>query len=69
MSIKICAKTGKNIDTVDHFRQRIEASGFTSIHEKRYKIPLGEWAKDPVFKEAGKFHKAQTLAGMEGYAM
>ena len=69
ISIKICAKTPKNIDTLDQFRQGIETAGFTYIHERRWKILLCQWAKNPVFKEAGNFHKAQLLAVMEGYAM
>ena len=60
---------GKPIDTVHHIRSRIEAAGFTNVHEKRYKIPLGDWVRDPVLKEAGRFQKTQVLEGMEGYSM
>ena len=34
-----------------------------------YKVPLGDWAKNPILKEAGKLNKAQIMAGMEGYAL
>lgn len=30
---------------------------------------MGEWAKNPVLKEAGKFCKAQVMGGIEGYTM
>lgn len=69
VAARICAKSGKNIDTIDHFKGRIVAAGFTNLHEKVYKVPLGNWAKNAVLKEAGKFHKAQLLGGMEGYTM
>lgn len=54
---------------MDTFRARIEKAGFTNIHEKEYKVPVGEWAKRPVLKEAGKSCKAQILDGIEGYRM
>lgn len=50
-------------------RSRIEAAGFTNVHERTYKVPIGEWAKNPLLKEAGRFNKMQMKQGMEGYAM
>lgn len=47
-------------------RGRIEDAGFINVHEKTWKVPVGEWAKHPLMKEAGKFNKMQTLMGMEG---
>lgn len=67
--INCCAKTGKHIDTEATFKSRIEAAGFTNVHEKMYKVPIGEWAKTPLLKDAGRFHQAQLLEGAEGYFM
>lgn len=50
-------------------RSGIEAAGFINVHEKNQKAPMGEWAKSPVMKEAGKFNKLQMLSGMEGYSL
>lgn len=69
MFFPLCEKAGKPIDTFHHLRPRIEAAGFANVHEKLYKVPIGDWVKDPVLKEAGRFCKAQVLEGMEGYAM
>lgn len=69
MFVRCCAKSGKNIDTVETFKPRIEAAGFTNVHEKTYKVPIGEWTKSPLLKEAGRLVKAQLLAGLEGYAL
>lgn len=66
MFVRCCAKTGRHLDTTDTFKSRIEAAGFVNVHEKNYKVPIGEWAKDPVLKEAGKFQKLQLLRGLEG---
>lgn len=64
----LCAKSGKRIDTEETFGDRIEAAGFTNIHEKLYKVPVGDWVKSPLLKEAGRFHKAQLMEGWEGYS-
>lgn len=63
------AKTGKKLNTIETFKGRIEAGGFTNIHDKLYKLPVGDWARDPILKEAGKFNKQHFEEGLEGYAM
>lgn len=55
MFVKAAAKMGKNIDTMHHFKNRMEANGFLNVNEKTYKLPLGEWTKGPVLREAGEF--------------
>lgn len=65
----ICEKMGKPMDTIDQFKSRIEKAGFINVHEKIYKVPMGDWVKNPVLKEAGRFCKTQFLEGMEGYVM
>lgn len=62
-------RMGKNINTVDTFKASIEAAGFTDVHEKAYKNPIGEWARNPILKESGKYHKQQMMQGLEGYVM
>ena len=63
------AKPGRHANTADTMRARIEAAGFTNIQENNFKVPLGDWAKNPVLKEAGKFNMNHFREGMEGYAM
>lgn len=55
MFVKAAAKMGKNIDTMHHFKKRMEANGFVNVREKTYKPPLDEWTKGPVLREAGEF--------------
>ena len=69
MFIKFCAKSGRDLDTIDRFKARIENAGFINVHVKEYKVPVGDWAKNPHLKEAGRLLKQQLLAGLEGYAM
>ena len=66
---RLIAGMGKTIDTISEFESRISAAGFTNVHEKVYKVPVGDWVKDPVLKEAGKFHKMIVEGGMKGYAV
>ena len=63
------AKMDRPVDTIDTFKERIEAAGFINAQERLYKVPVGDWAKDPVLKEAGKFCMQQLLHGMEGYTL
>lgn len=63
------AKTGRKLDTEATFPARIKAAGFVNFHEKIYKVPLGDWAKSSILKEAGLFHKAQILEGLEGVSV
>lgn len=66
MLYPVFAQMGKEMDTIDHFKSRIEAAGFINVHEKYYKAPLGDWPKNPVMKEAGSFGKTPILEGLEG---
>ena len=67
--MRCAAKSGRKLDTEEHFQSRVEAAGFSNVHEKLYKVPIGEWTKDPLLKEAGRVHRAQMLQGLEGYAL
>ena len=66
---RACKKMGKNINTINTFKAAIEAAGFKNIHEKVYKVPVGELAKSPLMKEVGRYHKQQIMEGLEGYIM
>lgn len=69
MFLRIGENIGRPLDTVDTMKAGIEAAGFVNVKEKMYKVPMGEWAKNEMLKEAGRFSKISGLAGMEGYAM
>jgi hypothetical protein len=57
------------LDTVRTMRQGLEKAGFVDIHEKRYRCPIGPWARDATLKEAGRLHYHHWATGMEGWAM
>lgn len=62
-------RLGKNVNPVDLFKAGIEAAGFTNVHEKVCKVPIGDWAKDPLMKEVGTYHENQITEGLESYIM
>ena len=66
MFLRCAEQTGKKLDTEETMKGRIEAAGFVNVHERIYKVPVGDWAKNPMLKEAGRFQKMQFLDGMEG---
>jgi hypothetical protein len=49
----------------DAFRK----AGFVDVHEKEYKWPIGPWARDQKYKEAGTVNFQHWMSGMEGWAM
>ena len=64
--LRCAEQTGKKLDTEETMKGRIEAAGFVNVHERMYKVPVDDWAKNPILKEAGRFQKMQFLVGMEG---
>lgn len=67
--IDACAQGGRPLDIVETMKSTIEARGFTNVHEKIYKVPMGAWTKNRILKDAGRINKEHFLAGMEGYSM
>ncbi|KAJ5263463.1 hypothetical protein N7478_011068 [Penicillium angulare] len=69
MFINCSEKAGSSLRTHETMRKAIEEAGFVDVHEKKYKIPLGPWAKDTIYKEAGHLQYAHWNAALEGWAM
>lgn len=67
--IRCSERAGRSLRTHETMRGAIEQAGFVDIHEKKYKIPLGPWAKDKLLKEAGHLQYAHWNAALEGWAM
>ena len=65
----IAKASGNPTNVFDEMRGRIEKAGFINVQEKTMKLPLGDWPKHPVYKDAGTCNKIHFLAGMEGWVM
>jgi hypothetical protein len=47
----------------------VKDAGFQNVVHKRYKIPIGPWAKDPTLKEIGLWNYMQVNGGLEGLTL
>lgn len=62
-------RAGRDLDAIDTMQERIRKAGFTDVQEKSYKWPIGPWARDQKYKEAGIVNYQHWLSGMEGWCM
>ncbi|CAI7655758.1 unnamed protein product [Penicillium bialowiezense] len=62
-------RAGRPLDTMEKMKERFHRAGFVDIHEKEYKWPIGPWARDQKYKEAGIVNLHHWISGMEGWAM
>ena len=66
MFTRALSKTGMDFNTFDTFKAAITAAGFTSIHEKTYKVPFEEWAKEPCVERGWKMPQNPIDGGYGG---
>ncbi|KAH7309073.1 S-adenosyl-L-methionine-dependent methyltransferase [Stachybotrys elegans] len=64
-------KLGSTFTVVEDGLQRkaMEAAGFVDIHEFDFKCPIGDWPKDPVLKEMGRFTQHGLETDTEGFVL
>jgi hypothetical protein len=60
---------GKTLRIVDEAKAKMIAAGFVDVVERRFKVPIGPWAKDPHLKELGRYNRLHWEEGIEGWAM
>lgn len=60
-------KSEKPMDIFRTMKDSIIAAGFGNVQEQDYKIPIGPWAKHPIYEEAGRLALEQFMTGLEGY--
>ncbi|KAE8148100.1 S-adenosyl-L-methionine-dependent methyltransferase [Aspergillus avenaceus] len=60
---------GKTLRTLDEAKERMVRAGFVDVQERRFKCPIGPWAKDAKLKAMGKYNLLQWEAGIEGWSM
>ncbi|AEO60693.1 hypothetical protein MYCTH_2310196 [Thermothelomyces thermophilus ATCC 42464] len=47
----------------------VKAAGFAGVTARRYRVPIGPWARNPLLKEVGAWNLAQVLNGLDGLSM
>ncbi|KAH8881456.1 S-adenosyl-L-methionine-dependent methyltransferase [Thozetella sp. PMI_491] len=51
------------------FEGWVTDAGFENVTHKKFRFPIGPWAKDGKLKEVGMFNLAQVLAGLEAFSL
>jgi len=67
--LRCAEQAGRPLNTQTTMRDAIARAGFTDVHEKLYKCPIGAWPKHPVYKDAGRVNSVHWRSGLEGWAM
>lgn len=61
-------RMGKTFRILDLQKDYVEQAGFINVSERRYKMPLGPWPKDPKLREIGRWHLLECYQGIEGWS-
>lgn len=69
LSLTAGDRFGRSLRIVDHTKELMEAAGFVNVTYKKFKWPLGPWAKDRKLKEIGFYNRVNWEEGMEGWLM
>ncbi|ROT35334.1 S-adenosyl-L-methionine-dependent methyltransferase [Sodiomyces alkalinus F11] len=63
--VKASEALGRPLTVASTYKSLMEKAGFKNVTERKYKWPLNAWAKDPYYKEIGKWNLANIDDGME----
>ena len=67
--LEVAKITGRTFEVMYHMYDWIRDAGFQDVVEKRYRWPLGPWAKDKKLKELGIWARAHADAGLENWSL
>ncbi|KAJ4220092.1 hypothetical protein NW757_014533 [Fusarium falciforme] len=62
-----CDRIGRTANPAPSFTRWAREAGFTKVEEKRFKLPVGGWPKDPQLKEIGAFLAVNISEGVEAF--
>ena len=62
-------KMGKTFEIGVNAARLIRQAGFADVEERRYKLPVGRWAKDKKLQELGFWNYHYCTEGCEGWAL
>jgi len=62
-------KIGKTFGISETAPEQIREAGLVNIHERKIKIPIGTWPKDPILKNWGLWYRQFALQGLEGFVI
>ncbi|PYI00695.1 S-adenosyl-L-methionine-dependent methyltransferase [Aspergillus sclerotiicarbonarius CBS 121057] len=62
-----CEKIGQTMDPAPSFETWANDAGFDSVHQLKFKLPIGSWPKDARLKECGSFMRVNFVEGVEAF--
>lgn len=62
-------KLGRDSNPGSKLEGWARAAGFAGVVHRRYRVPIGPWARDKTLKEVGAWNLMQVLNGLEGLSM
>ncbi|KAL2797379.1 methyltransferase [Aspergillus keveii] len=60
-------KFGKDMNTTNTWKARMEKIGFVNVTEEVYKLPQSPWPKDPKLKDLGRYHQVNMFEALPPY--
>lgn len=60
---------GKSFKAVHDLGKWATEAGFTEVHERWYKVPVGGWSSDAHLKELGRWNLLHCTQGAEGWGL
>ncbi|KEZ43231.1 hypothetical protein SAPIO_CDS4914 [Scedosporium apiospermum] len=67
--LEAARKLGRDPNPGSKLEGWVKDAGFKNVVHKRYRIPIGPWAKDPLLKEVGLLNYLQVNGGLEGLTL
>jgi len=62
-------KSGMRMDLYPQLETYIKEAGFINFEEKKLKLPIGTWPKDPHYKEIGAIGQEVGNTALEAYGL
>jgi SAM-dependent methyltransferase len=62
-------KLGRDSNPGSKLEGWVRDAGFVGVVHRRYRVPIGPWARDKTLKEVGTWNLMQVLNGLEGLSM
>ncbi|KAK5653798.1 hypothetical protein OQA88_7956 [Cercophora sp. LCS_1] len=62
-------KLGREPNPGSKLEAWVKEAGFDEVVHRRFKVPIGPWARDPLLKEVGTWNYMQVEGGVEGLSM
>ncbi|KAK3685218.1 S-adenosyl-L-methionine-dependent methyltransferase [Podospora appendiculata] len=62
-----CDRIGRTLDPAPSMKMWAEEAGFVNVMERRFRLPIGSWPRDPRLKEVGTLMGVNFIEGVEAF--